>query len=63
MQHIQLVVPYKLSYHTQKLYNNNFNVSNVCYHLIQYLLSSKLISKNSRLNIQNYNFAYCFVWV
>jgi hypothetical protein len=32
---------------------------NACYHAVQNLLSSILLSKN----IKNYNFACCFVWV
>ena len=32
---------------------------NACYYSVQNLLSSSLLSKN----IQNYNFACCFVWV
>jgi hypothetical protein len=37
---------------------------NACYHLLQNLLSSSLLSKNLKFKIyrQNYNFA-CFVWV
>ena len=32
---------------------------NACYHSVQKLMSSSLLSKNT----QNYNFACCFVWV
>ena len=32
---------------------------NACYHLVQNLLSSRLLSKN----LKNYNFVGCFVWV
>jgi len=32
---------------------------NACYHSVQNLLSSRLLSKN----LKNYNFACCFVWV
>ena len=34
---------------------------NACYHSVQNLLSSRLLSKN--LKIKNCNFACCFVWV
>jgi hypothetical protein len=33
---------------------------NACYHSVQNLLSSGLLSKNLKVN---YNFACCFVWV
>jgi hypothetical protein len=37
---------------------------NACYHSVQNLSSSSLLSTNFRLRyIQNYNFACCFVWV
>jgi hypothetical protein len=36
------------------------NSSNACYHSVQNLLSSHLLSKNE---IQNYHFACSFVWV
>ena len=38
---------------------------NACYHSVQNLLSSRLLSKNLKLKIYiyNYNFAYCFIWV
>jgi len=36
---------------------------NACYHSVQNLLSSRLLSKNLKIYIYNYNFACCFVWV
>ena len=37
---------------------------NACYHSVQDLSSSRLLFKNLiHQDIQNYNFAYCFVWV
>jgi hypothetical protein len=32
-------------------------------HSVQNLLSSRLLSKNTKLNIQNYKFCGCFIWV
>jgi hypothetical protein len=35
-----------------------------CYHSVQRLLSSRLLSSNVKVkNIQNHNSASCFVWV
>ena len=37
---------------------------NACYHSVQNLLSSSLLFKNLKIkDIQNYNFASCFIWV
>ena len=39
---------------------------NACYHSVQNLLSSRLLSKNLKIKIYRtttYNFACCFVWV
>jgi hypothetical protein len=38
---------------------------NVCYHSVQNLLSSSLLSKNLKIKIYRttYNFACCFIWV
>jgi hypothetical protein len=40
---------------------SRLKLGNACYHSVQNLLSSSLLSKDSY--IQNYNFAFCFVWV
>jgi hypothetical protein len=40
---------------------SRFKSGNACYHSVQNLFSSSLLSKN--LNIKNSNFACCFVWV
>jgi hypothetical protein len=45
----------------QKEIKSRMKSGNACYHSVQYLLSSSLLSKY--LNIHNYNFACCFVWV
>jgi hypothetical protein len=36
---------------------------NACYHSVQSLLSSRLLSKHLKMSIQDYNFACDFVWV
>jgi hypothetical protein len=36
---------------------------NVCYHSVQNLLSSRLLSKSTKIRVYNYNFTCCFVWV
>jgi hypothetical protein len=41
--------------------HNEVNSGNTCYHSVQNLLSSRLISKN--LKIKVCNFAGCAVWV
>jgi hypothetical protein len=43
---------------------SRLNSGNACYHSVQNLLSSCLISKNLKIkNIQNCNFVSCTVWV
>jgi hypothetical protein len=44
-----------------KKIKSRLNSENVCYHLVQNLLSSCLLSKTT--NIQNYNLACIFVWL
>jgi hypothetical protein len=40
------------------------NLGNVCYHSVQNLLSSRLLSKNIKIRIyKNYNFVCESVWV
>jgi hypothetical protein len=39
------------------------NSGNACYHSVQNLLSSRLLSRNKNLNTHNYNFACGPVWV
>jgi hypothetical protein len=41
---------------------SRLNLGNVCYHLVQSLVSSHMLSKNIT-NVQNYNFACHFIWV
>jgi hypothetical protein len=36
---------------------------NACYHLVQNILSSSLLSQNIKIKIYRTNFAFCFVWV
>ena len=40
---------------------SRFKSENACYHSVQNLLSSTLIFKNVKINIQNYNPASCFM--
>jgi hypothetical protein len=40
------------------------NSGNACYHSVQSLLSSLLLSKNGKIwDIQDYNSAYCSLWL
>jgi hypothetical protein len=40
------------------------NLGNACYHSVQSLLSSRLLSRNIKLKLyKNHNSASCFVWV
>jgi hypothetical protein len=41
----------------QEEIKRRLNSGNACYHSVQKLLSSRLLSKNEKLNMQNYNFA------
>jgi hypothetical protein len=44
--------------------DSRLNSGNACYHLIQNLLSCRLLSRNvDAKNIQNHDSASCFVWV
>jgi hypothetical protein len=36
---------------------------NACYHSVQNLLSSRLLSPNNDLDKKNYNFACSFLWM
>jgi hypothetical protein len=36
---------------------------NACYHSVQNLLSSSLLSKKVDRDLQNYNIVCCFVWL
>jgi len=47
----------------QEEIESRLKVGNACYYLVQNLLSSSLLSKNVKVKIQHYNFAFCFVWV
>ena len=42
---------------------SRFKSGNACYHSVQNLLSSRLLSKNVKIKIFRTNFACCFVWV
>ena len=42
---------------------SRLRLGNTCYHSVQNLLSSRLLSKYLKTKMQNYNFAGCFVWV
>ena len=48
----------------QKKIKSRFKSGNAFYHLMQNPLSSGLLSKNLKIkDIQNYDFACCFVWL
>jgi len=47
----------------QEEINSRLKSGNACYQSVRNLLSSSLLSKNIKINIQNHNFACCFVWV
>ena len=47
----------------QEEIKSRLKLGDACYRSVQNLLSSSLLSKNFRLNIQNYISACCFVWV
>jgi hypothetical protein len=48
----------------QEEIKRRLSLGNACYHSVQSLLSSRLLSKKSKNeNIQDYNFPYDFVWV
>jgi hypothetical protein len=42
---------------------SRLNSRNACCHSVQNLLSSSLLSKNVKIQMQNYNLASCFVWL
>jgi glycerol-3-phosphate O-acyltransferase len=42
---------------------SRLNSGNACYHSVQSLLSSRLLSRNVKVKIQNNNSASCFVFV
>ena len=45
-------------------FNNKVDSLNACYHSVQNLLSSSLLSQNLKIKIyRNYNFSRCFVWM
>jgi hypothetical protein len=47
----------------QEEIKSRLNSGNVCYHSVQNILPSRLLSKTQNLNIQNYNFACGSVWL
>ena len=47
----------------QKEIKSRLKLGNACYNSVQNLLSSSLLSKFKDQDIQNYNFARCFVWM
>jgi hypothetical protein len=47
----------------QEKCKRSFNSGNACYHLVQNLLSSCLLSKNVRIRIYKTNFACGSIWV
>jgi hypothetical protein len=47
----------------QEEIKNRLKSGNACYHSVQNLLSSSLLSKNKDRYIKNFNFACCFLWV
>jgi hypothetical protein len=42
---------------------SRLNSGNACYHSVQSLLSSRLLSRNVKVKIRNHNYTSCFVWV
>jgi hypothetical protein len=42
---------------------SRLNLGDGCYHSVQNLLPSNLLSRKVKIRIQNYNFASRFVWV
>jgi hypothetical protein len=49
-------------YLIQEEIKRGLNSGNACYHSGQNLLSSRLLSKNKKLEYTKSNFAYGFVW-
>jgi hypothetical protein len=48
----------------QEEIKSRLNSRNACYHSVQSLLSSRLLSRNVKVKIQkNHNSASCFVWL
>jgi hypothetical protein len=48
----------------QEEIKNRVESGNACCHSVQNLLSTILLFKHFKdLDVQNYNFAFCFVWV
>jgi hypothetical protein len=47
----------------QEEIKRRLNSGNTCYHSVQNLLSSRLLSKNVKVRIQDYNFACGSIWV
>ena len=47
----------------QKEIKSRLKSGNVVYHSVTNLLCSGLLLKNLKIDIQNHNFACCFVWV
>jgi hypothetical protein len=45
----------------QEEIRSRLKLGNACYHSVENLLSSRLLSKNLKIKI--YNFDRCFVWV
>jgi hypothetical protein len=42
---------------------SRLRLGNACYHSVHNLLSSRLLSKNLKIEVYRTNFANCFVWV
>jgi len=47
----------------QEQTKSRWKSGNACYHSVQSLLSSSLLSKNLKIKIYRTNFPFCFVWV
>jgi hypothetical protein len=58
-----LIYEKTVSYGINIFIKNRLNMGNICCHSGQILLSSHLLWKMQILNIQNYNFGYCLLWV
>jgi hypothetical protein len=47
----------------QEEIKSRLNTGNGIYHSLQNLLCSRLMFRNLKIKINNYNFSFCFVWV
>jgi hypothetical protein len=60
-KYLGTTLKHKHSFHEDS--TSRLKSGNACYHSVQNLLSSSLLSKILKKNTHNYNFTRCFVWV